>query len=82
MHLQLLRVSQGRVQATYGLASSGIWQNSFVCLMQVIFTELMKHISEPFPGAGKVLVLAHRQELLSQARLQILRFHPHLVSAA
>lgn len=48
----------------------------------VIFSELIKHIPEPKPGASKVLVLAHREELLLQARNQLLRHSPNLVIIA
>ncbi|KAK3807685.1 MAG: P-loop containing nucleoside triphosphate hydrolase protein [Benniella sp.] len=39
----------------------------------VIFSHLMKKVQPPFPGATKVLVLAHRQELLEQTRNHVLR---------
>ncbi|KAF9976255.1 hypothetical protein BGZ73_008897 [Actinomortierella ambigua] len=38
----------------------------------VIFSHLMKQVPSPFPGATKVLVLAHRQELLEQTQKHIL----------
>ncbi|KAF9161766.1 hypothetical protein DFQ26_004170 [Actinomortierella ambigua] len=38
----------------------------------VIFSHLMKQVPSPLPGATKVLVLAHRQELLEQTRKHIL----------
>ncbi|KAF9439310.1 hypothetical protein BGZ76_003840 [Entomortierella beljakovae] len=39
----------------------------------VIFSHLMKQVPEPFPGANKTLILAHRQELLEQTRKHVLR---------
>ncbi|KAF9099745.1 hypothetical protein BGX23_012139 [Mortierella sp. AD031] len=39
----------------------------------VIFSHLMKQVPAPFPGANKILVLAHRQELLEQTRNHVLR---------
>ncbi|KAF9172998.1 hypothetical protein BGX21_003955 [Mortierella sp. AD011] len=39
----------------------------------VIFSHLMKKVPPPFPGANKTLILAHRQELLEQTRLHVLR---------
>lgn len=44
----------------------------------VIFANLINKIPEPRQGANKVLVLAHRVELLEQACRQIRRFAPHL----
>ncbi|CAG8596515.1 2937_t:CDS:10 [Funneliformis mosseae] len=40
----------------------------------VIFSNLIKQIPSPFPGADKVLVLAHREELLDQAYKQISKY--------
>ncbi|OAD08531.1 hypothetical protein MUCCIDRAFT_136106 [Mucor lusitanicus CBS 277.49] len=45
----------------------------------VIFANLIPMIPSPNPQATKVLVLAHRLELIEQARDQILRFNPDLV---
>ncbi|KAG0314174.1 hypothetical protein BGZ99_008305 [Dissophora globulifera] len=39
----------------------------------VIFSHLMKKVPEPFPGATKTLILAHRQELLEQTKAHVLR---------
>lgn len=44
----------------------------------VIFANLINRLPEPRPGANKVLVLAHREELLTQAQRQIRRFAPNL----
>ncbi|RIA90217.1 P-loop containing nucleoside triphosphate hydrolase protein [Glomus cerebriforme] len=40
----------------------------------VIFSNLIKKIPSPFPDADKVLVLAHREELLDQAYNQIKKY--------
>ena len=42
--------------------------------MSVIFSNLIKQIPPPFPDADKVLVLAHREELLDQAYKQIKKY--------
>ncbi|KAF9348802.1 hypothetical protein BGX26_012813 [Mortierella sp. AD094] len=39
----------------------------------VTFSHMMKNVPPPFPGANKTLILAHRQELLEQTRLHVLR---------
>ncbi|KAI3639651.1 hypothetical protein MIR68_002345 [Amoeboaphelidium protococcarum] len=44
----------------------------------VIFSNLIPQIPSPTPSAVKTLVLAHRQELISQAYTQIRKFAPHL----
>ncbi|CAG8699181.1 5377_t:CDS:2, partial [Acaulospora colombiana] len=44
----------------------------------VIFSNLIRKIPPPYPGADKVLVLAHREELLDQAYKQISKFSPDL----
>jgi len=44
----------------------------------VIFANLINHIQPPTPQATKVLVLAHREELLEQARCQIFKFNNDL----
>ncbi|CAG8533842.1 1163_t:CDS:10 [Acaulospora morrowiae] len=44
----------------------------------VIFSNLIRNIPPPYPGADKVLVLAHREELLDQAYRQISKFSPDL----
>ncbi|ORZ33368.1 P-loop containing nucleoside triphosphate hydrolase protein [Catenaria anguillulae PL171] len=44
----------------------------------VVFANLLQKVPDPKPGASKVLVLAHRKELLDQARNQIRRAAPHL----
>lgn len=44
----------------------------------VIFANLIKSLPDGPNGARKCLVLAHREELLIQARNQISRFAPHL----
>ncbi|GES77662.1 P-loop containing nucleoside triphosphate hydrolase protein [Rhizophagus clarus] len=40
----------------------------------VIFSHLIKQIPSPFPDADKVLVLAHREELIDQAYNQISKY--------
>ena len=45
----------------------------------VIFSHLLSKIKDPLPGASKVLVLAHREELLQQAQKKIRDVNPHLV---
>ncbi|KAK4518169.1 uncharacterized protein ATC70_001520 [Mucor velutinosus] len=44
----------------------------------VIFANLIPTIPSPNPQASKVLVLAHRIELIEQAKDQILRYNPDL----
>ncbi len=44
----------------------------------VIFANLIARLQPPTPEATRVLVLAHREELLAQAERQIRRFAPHL----
>ncbi|KAI7899754.1 P-loop containing nucleoside triphosphate hydrolase protein [Cokeromyces recurvatus] len=45
----------------------------------VIMSNLIPRIPSPTPEATKVLLLAHRTELLDQAHNQILRYNPDLV---
>lgn len=45
----------------------------------VIMSNFIPRIPNPTPKATKVLLLAHRQELLNQAYNQIKRFNPELV---
>ncbi|KAJ3126412.1 hypothetical protein HK098_007545 [Nowakowskiella sp. JEL0407] len=45
-----------------------------------VFTSLMKRFPPPNPQATKVLVLAHREELLDQARRSIIQEYPDLES--
>lgn len=42
-------------------------------------SNFIPRIPNPTPKATKVLLLAHRQELLNQAYNQIKRFNPELV---
>lgn len=44
----------------------------------MIFANLISRLPDPLPRAKKVLVLAHREELLSQAQRQIQRITPNL----
>lgn len=44
----------------------------------MVFANLIKSLPNPTEQARKTLVLAHREELLTQARNQIGRFAPHL----
>ncbi|KAJ1929722.1 DEAD DEAH box helicase [Tieghemiomyces parasiticus] len=44
----------------------------------VVFSNLITRIPQPFPGATRTLVLAHREELLHQACRQIVRHAPQL----
>lgn len=44
----------------------------------VVFANLISRLPEIGPGGKKVLVLAHREELLAQAQRQIQRYAPHL----
>jgi superfamily II DNA or RNA helicase len=45
----------------------------------VILSHLISKVECPIPSAKKVLVLAHREELLIQACKQIKKFNPELV---
>ncbi|CAJ0902989.1 16800_t:CDS:2, partial [Entrophospora sp. SA101] len=45
----------------------------------VIFSNLIKRIEPPFKEAKKVLVIAHREELIDQARSQISKVSPDLI---
>lgn len=44
-------------------------------------SNLIPNIPCPTPKATKVLLLAHRTELLDQAHSQITRYNPNLVSS-
>ncbi len=45
----------------------------------VIFSNLLKRIPDPFGGASKTLILAHREELIKQAARQLSIIAPDLV---
>ncbi|PJF19456.1 hypothetical protein PSACC_00735 [Paramicrosporidium saccamoebae] len=47
-------------------------------ILQVVFANLISRLPQLKSGANKVLVLAHREELLIQAQRQIQRVAPHL----
>ena len=49
-----------------------------ILVAQVIFSSLIQQLPAPTPRAHKTLVLAHREELLVQAQLQIQQAAPHL----
>ncbi|KAL9553069.1 hypothetical protein MBANPS3_003471 [Mucor bainieri] len=71
------------IDITIDSLGQGIYRQ-LVCLptgsgKTVVFANLIPMIPSPDPQATKVLVLAHRVELIEQARDQILRYNPDLI---
>ncbi|GAN06385.1 conserved hypothetical protein [Mucor ambiguus] len=79
-----LRDYQARcIDITINSLRKGIYRQ-LICLptgsgKTVIFANMIPMIPSPNPQATKVLVLAHRVELVEQAKDQILRYNPDLV---
>ncbi|CAO3642756.1 unnamed protein product [Mucor fragilis] len=79
-----LRDYQARcIDITVDSLKQGIYRQ-LVCIptgsgKTVIFANLIPRIPSPNPQATKVLVLAHRVELIEQAKDQILRYNPDLI---
>ncbi|KAL7317243.1 putative ATP-dependent helicase IRC3 [Mucor circinelloides] len=79
-----LRDYQARcIDITVNSLKKGVYRQ-LMCLptgsgKTIIFANLISMIPSPNPQATKVLVLAHRVELIEQARDQILRYNPDLI---